>query len=89
MMPNKTLEPTAESAFSSASRATLFGRLWLSFIRSVSKFCCMLLPYFQAAPCSHKVGARCVRGSRVRSLLPSQFHCTKGTPNPPDPANRA
>jgi hypothetical protein len=31
--PNKSLEPTAESAGSSAARATLFGRLWLSFGR--------------------------------------------------------
>jgi len=33
MMPNKTLEPTADSAFSSASRAARFVRLWLSFFR--------------------------------------------------------
>jgi hypothetical protein len=33
LMPNKSPEPTADSAGSSASRAARFGRLWLSFIR--------------------------------------------------------
>ena len=31
--PNKTLEPTAESAVSPLSRAAVSGRLWLSFFR--------------------------------------------------------
>jgi len=33
MLPNKSPEPTADSAGSSASRATRFVRLWLSFFR--------------------------------------------------------
>jgi hypothetical protein len=33
LMPNKSPEPTADSAGSSASRATRFVRLWLSFFR--------------------------------------------------------
>jgi hypothetical protein len=33
LMPNKTLEPTAGSAGSSAARATRLVRLWLSFGR--------------------------------------------------------
>ena len=33
LWPNKAPEPTADSAASSASRATRLGRLWLSFRR--------------------------------------------------------
>jgi hypothetical protein len=31
--PNKAVEPTAGSGFSSASRATVMYRLWLTFLR--------------------------------------------------------
>jgi hypothetical protein len=30
---NKTLQPTADDALGSASRATVLGRLWLGFFR--------------------------------------------------------
>jgi hypothetical protein len=33
LMPNQSPEPTADGAFSSASRAARLVRLWLSFIR--------------------------------------------------------